>query len=61
MNPTKAPLLKIRSYTIFIAVGWTLVILLLLGVDVIGIRRQILEIARTEARTDIEKDLVYRQ
>ena len=61
MDLKNIPLLKIRSYTAIVATGWTLIILLLLGIEHYGVRRQILESARIEARTSIEKDIAYRR
>ena len=61
MDLIKIPFLRIRSYTNLIIISWTLIILLLLGIEHYGERTRILEIARTEARTSIEKDLIYRR
>ena len=51
---------KIRAYTILLAVSWTIIILVLMALDVYGVQRQMFQIARTEALTNIQKDLAYR-
>jgi PAS domain S-box-containing protein len=61
MNLVAVPFLRIRSYTVLVAVGWTLLILVLFGVDLIQQRKTVLDIARAEAFASIDKDLVYRR
>jgi len=53
--------LILRRYEMGLAVGWTLAIVILLTVNVWHEREQTVETARTQARSNFQRDLTYRQ
>jgi signal transduction histidine kinase len=49
----------LKRYEWFLAAGWTLAIILLFTFDVVSERSQTLETARTQARSNYQRDLLY--
>ncbi|HJV34252.1 sensor histidine kinase [Geomonas sp.] len=49
----------LKHYEWFLAAGWTLAIILLFTLDVVSERQQTLETARTQARSNYQRDLLY--
>ncbi|HJV66992.1 MAG TPA: ATP-binding protein [Geomonas sp.] len=50
----------LKHYEWFLAVGWTLAIVVLFTLDVVSEQQQTLETARTQARSNYQRDLLYR-
>ncbi|MEW6402978.1 MAG: GAF domain-containing protein [Chloroflexota bacterium] len=61
MKSPNVPNKQIRSYTILVALGWTAIVLVLFWLSMARLEEHVREIARVEARTGIEKDLLYRR
>lgn len=51
----------LKRYEWGLATGWTLVILALLTINVLHERSQAVETARTQARSNLQRDIIYRQ
>lgn len=52
---------SLKRYELGLAMGWTLVIILLLTVNVFHERKQSLETARAQARSNYQRDVIYRR
>jgi diguanylate cyclase (GGDEF)-like protein len=52
---------RVSRYTLLIAIGWSVFIFILLGMNIYWASQRILEVARTEARASIDKDILYRR
>jgi hypothetical protein len=52
---------RIQSYTLILITSWTLVILISLGGNVYQARQEMQGMALTSARTNFEKDVLYRR
>jgi signal transduction histidine kinase len=59
MHSTQPRILK--RYEWSLAIGWTLVIATLLYINVLHERSQTVETARTQARSNFQRDVIYRQ
>ena len=52
---------RVQRYALLIAIGWSVFILILLGMNIYWENQRILDVARTEARASIDKDILYRR
>lgn len=60
MGSKKFSTITIRSYTVFVMVAWTILMIGLVAINVESMQDHLLEMARIEARTSIQKDFLYR-
>lgn len=52
---------RLQRYALLIAIGWSIMVFVLLGMNIYWESQRILEVARTEARASIDKDILYRR